>query len=78
MNATNTHAPNLLALQEQQARHDLKRINYPAANWMPAAAGPDGQPVLDVLVAGAGMCGQTAAFALLRDGVRNVRAFDWP
>jgi cation diffusion facilitator CzcD-associated flavoprotein CzcO len=59
-----------------QARHDLARMNYPAPNWVPPAAGPDGKPMLDVLIAGAGGCGQTAAFALARDGVRNVRVVD--
>jgi FAD-dependent urate hydroxylase len=29
-----------------------------------------------VLIVGAGACGQTAAFALMRDGVRNVRVVD--
>ena len=32
--------------------------------------------MLDVLVIGGGMCGQTVAFALARDGVRNVRIID--
>ena len=32
--------------------------------------------MLDVLVVGAGMCGQTAAFALMREGVRNMRIVD--
>ena len=41
------------------ARHDLARLNYPPANWVPERAGPDGKRVLDVLVVGAGMCGQT-------------------
>jgi FAD-dependent urate hydroxylase len=59
-----------------QARHDLARMNFPAANWVPATAGPDGRPMLDVLVVGAGLCGQTAAFALARDGVRNTRVVD--
>src|SRR5688572_9328471 len=59
-----------------QARHDLARMNYPAANWVPPTAGPDGNPMLDVLIAGAGGCGQTAAFVLARDGVRNVRLVD--
>src|SRR5262245_15294765 len=59
-----------------QARHDLARMNFPADNWVPAVAGPDGRPMLDVLVVGAGSCGQTAAFALMRDGVRNIRVVD--
>ena len=58
------------------ARHDFVRLRYPAANWVPAAIGPDGKPVLDVLIVGGGMCGQTAALALLRDGVRNIRVID--
>jgi glycine/D-amino acid oxidase-like deaminating enzyme len=33
-------------------------------------------PTLDVLVVGAGMCGQTAGFALLREGVRKIRVID--
>ena len=40
---------------------------------MPPLAGPDGQPVLDVLVVGGGMCGQAAGFALMREGVRHLR-----
>ena len=56
-----------------QARRDFARMNFPAANWVPAVLGPDGKPMLDVLVIGAGLCGQTAAFALMREGVRNMR-----
>jgi FAD-dependent urate hydroxylase len=59
-----------------QARCDFSRLNFPAPNWVPALAGPDGEPMLDVLVIGAGLCGQTAGFALARDGVRNVRIVD--
>src|SRR5258707_12671620 len=59
-----------------QAREDLDRLRYPAANWVPATAGPDGRPLLDALVVGGGMCGQTAAFALLREGARNLRCVE--
>ena len=59
-----------------QARRDLERLLYPAADWVPAHDGPDGAPLLDVLVVGAGLCGQTAAFGLLRDGVRKLRLID--
>ena len=65
----------LVAL-ERTARHDLDRLNFPPANWVPGRAGPDGRPVVDVLVVGAGMCGQTAGFALLREGVRNIRVIE--
>ncbi len=65
-----------LALLEHQVRLDLARLNFPAANWVPPRDGPDGRPLLDVLVVGAGMCGQTAAYGLKRDGVRHLRIID--
>ena len=65
-----------LALLEEQARHDLERLNYPAPNWVPPASGPDGKPLLDVLIVGAGMCGQSAAYGLLREGLTNLRIID--
>jgi len=58
------------------ARRELAQLNFPSANWVPPAEGPDGKPLLDALVVGGGMCGQTAAFALLREGVRNIRCVD--
>jgi FAD-dependent urate hydroxylase len=59
-----------------RARHDFACMNFPAANWVPARMGPDGKPLLDALIVGAGMCGQTAAFALMRNGIRNLRVVD--
>lgn len=64
---------NALISLERDARRDLERLNFPASNWVPTLQGPDGKPLLDVLVVGGGMCGQAAAFALLREGVRNFR-----
>ncbi|HTE82652.1 MAG TPA: NAD(P)/FAD-dependent oxidoreductase [Reyranella sp.] len=61
---------------ERIARHDLARLNYPPANWVPECSGPDGKRVLDVLVVGAGMCGQTAGWNLIREGIRNIRVID--
>jgi cation diffusion facilitator CzcD-associated flavoprotein CzcO len=58
------------------ARRELAQLNFPPANWVPPKSGPDGAPLLDALVVGGGMCGQTAAFALLREGVRNIRCVD--
>ena len=65
-----------MASLEQQVQHDLSRLNYPPSNWVIPRDGPDGKPMIDVLIVGAGMCGQTAAFALLRQGVRNIRVID--
>jgi FAD-dependent urate hydroxylase len=59
-----------------QVRQDFARLNFPTANWVPAMAGPGGKPMLDALVVGAGLCGQTAAFALAREGVRSTRIVD--
>ena len=61
---------------EETARHDLSRLNYPPANWVPERSGPDGKRLLDVLVVGAGMCGQTAGYALQREGIRHIRVIE--
>src|SRR5256714_5014421 len=53
------------------AKRELEQLRYPVANWVLPREG-----VVDVLVVGGGMCGQTAAFALLREGVRNLRCLD--
>lgn len=68
--------PQALDALRQRARRDLEFVNYPAASWVIPRAGSDGKPMLDVLIVGAGMCGQTAAFALLRDGIGNIRIVD--
>lgn len=58
---------------ENEVKRDLQRLNWPAPNWVLPSVAPDGSPVLDALIVGGGMCGQTAAFALMREGVRNFR-----
>ncbi|MFY0613258.1 MAG: NAD(P)/FAD-dependent oxidoreductase [Hyphomicrobiaceae bacterium] len=65
----------LRRLQRAIAR-DFELLNLPATNWVPARNGPDGKPLLDVLVVGGGMCGLTAAFSLRRLGVHNIRVID--
>lgn len=67
---------NDLETLERQVAHDLERLNYPPANWVVPRDGPDGKPMLDVLIVGGGMCGQTIAFALQQQGVRNIRIVD--
>jgi FAD-dependent urate hydroxylase len=65
-----------LAALAVRARHDLEMLNFPAANWVPNTTGPDGKPMLDALIVGGGMCGQTVAFGLMREGIRNIRTID--
>ena len=65
-----------LAALEQRARADLATLNFPPPNWVLPATAPEGSQALDVLVVGAGMCGQTAGYALLREGISNIRVID--
>jgi cation diffusion facilitator CzcD-associated flavoprotein CzcO len=68
--------PEGLEMLRARARRELEQLNFPAANWVPATRAPDGRDALDVLVVGGGMCGQTALFALMREGMRSVRCVD--
>jgi cation diffusion facilitator CzcD-associated flavoprotein CzcO len=68
--------PAALAALEARVAHDLACLNYPPPDWVPPTPGPDGAPMLDVLVAGGGMCGQTVAYALRRDGIGRQRTID--
>jgi cation diffusion facilitator CzcD-associated flavoprotein CzcO len=58
---------------EKEVRRDLELLNWPAPNWVLPTERPGEGRIIDVLVVGGGMCGQTAAFALMREGVRNFR-----
>lgn len=55
-----------------RVKDDLARIAHPDRPWVPPRTGPDGAPVLDVLIVGGGQCGMTTAFALLRAQVTNI------
>ncbi len=66
---------NLTQLEEAIGR-DLAYLNFPPDNWVVPHTGPDGRPVLDVLIVGAGMCGLAAGFALRRFGVSNIHTID--
>lgn len=65
-----------LAAHEAAVARDLEYLGLPPRNWVPATAGPDGQPMLDVLIVGAGMCGIAAAAALVHRGIRNIVVID--
>jgi len=55
---------------------DLACLGLPPDNWPATVTGPDGAPVLDVLIVGAGMNGIAAAASLLFKGVRNIALLD--
>ncbi len=76
LRAARTEYPEALRALEARVAHDLACLNYPPANWVPARTGLDGERLLDVLVVGAGMCGQTAAYALRKEGVLHQRVID--
>jgi cation diffusion facilitator CzcD-associated flavoprotein CzcO len=65
-----------LAGLEAELHRDLARLLLPPANWTAPPPGPDGAPLLDVLVIGAGMYGLAAAAALTFKGLRNLRVID--
>ena len=76
LRAARREDPAALAALEARVAHDLACLNYPPPDWVPPTPGPDGEPMLDVLVAGGGMCGQTVAYALRRDGIGRQRTID--
>ena len=68
-------APALLLL-ERGIRRDLEMIADPAVSWVRSRTHPSGAHVYDVTIVGGGQSGLGAAFALRRDGVRNVLVLD--
>lgn len=54
----------------------LQQLAWPGKEWVCARAAPDGSGahVYDVLIVGAGQCGLSAAFGLMRERVRKVSA----
>jgi len=65
-----------LAQLEAQVARDLERIAWPAVPWVKPQAGPDGAPMLDVLVVGAGQGGITVGHQLMRDRIDNFQIVD--
>ena len=55
-------APSLAALEER-VQHDLLTLNWRAKPWLPQRL-LEGQPVIDVLIVGAGQAGLAASMAL--------------
>jgi cation diffusion facilitator CzcD-associated flavoprotein CzcO len=68
--------PKTLTALEARLRRDLELLSQPARDWIRPRTHPQHGAMLDVAIVGAGMAGLTAAFALMRLGVRNIRLFD--
>ncbi len=63
-------------LHDAAVARDLEYLGLPADNWPAVVHGPDGSPVCDVLLVGAGMNGIAAAASLMFKGVRNIAVID--
>ncbi|MBN9000379.1 MAG: NAD(P)-binding protein, partial [Rhizobiales bacterium] len=65
-----------LAALERRIAEDLERIEAMPREWMPARIGPDGAPLHNVVIVGAGLSGLSVAFGLKRQSVANVLVID--
>ncbi|MFI0434236.1 MAG: NAD(P)-binding domain-containing protein [Parachlamydiaceae bacterium] len=55
---------------------DLLLLNFPPYDWIKGQNRPIPDPVYDVVIIGAGMGGLSAATALLKEGIFNLKLFD--
>jgi cation diffusion facilitator CzcD-associated flavoprotein CzcO len=82
INAPESYAPPLpgaearLASLSAKVRADLHALRHPETDWMHTRQGPDGKPMLDVLVVGAGQGGLSIAAHLIRERVTNILVVD--
>lgn len=63
--------PISLSSLEKQIALDLQRLHIPQTEWVNSK-----KHILDVAIIGGGMSGLTAAFALMREGIVNIKIFD--
>ncbi len=68
--------PDDLSFLNAVVARDLGRIAWPAQPWVKPHTGPDGRPMANVLVIGAGQGGLTIAHALQRERVDGVVLID--
>jgi cation diffusion facilitator CzcD-associated flavoprotein CzcO len=64
-----------LSVLEARLREDLELLELPAKPWVPEQT-YENEPVRDVVVIGAGMCGLAATAKLILTGIDNVVAYD--
>jgi cation diffusion facilitator CzcD-associated flavoprotein CzcO len=59
-----------------QVRHDLELTAYPGRDWLAPRRAAGGEPILDVIIVGAGQGGLATAFGLMRERVTNLLIVD--
>lgn len=62
-----------LQILEFQVKNELAKVGFPPSKWIIHS---DKIDVLDVAIVGGGMAGMTAAFALMKEGILNIKIFD--
>ncbi len=67
--------PDLAGLEARVAS-DLAYVDYPRRSWVVPRQHPDGLPVHDVVIVGAGINGLAVAFGLLRERITNITVLD--
>ena len=61
---------------ESTIARDLERVEASPRAWMPRRSGPDGAPLHNVVIVGAGLSGLSIGFGLKRQGVGGVVLID--
>src|ERR1700738_3861895 len=65
-----------LRLLEERAAQDRALLDFPQRSWVVPRRAANGDPILNVLVVGAGQAGLAIAFGLMRDHVDNILCID--
>jgi cation diffusion facilitator CzcD-associated flavoprotein CzcO len=60
----------------ETARRELELLDYPRREWLMPRRTSTGEPILDVLIVGAGQGGLATAFGLSRERVNNLLVVD--
>lgn len=76
MNGPESFGALRLSTLASAARADIEALSYPDRAWLAPRLGPDGEPVEDVLIIGAGQSGLVIAAHLKREGLKRVALLD--